>query len=71
MYVNLFNISSPMEIVRLEELSPELLFTQLGWYILNVLLLHGRICLENGFNDVGGEVVLQPVGPVRLRLDLG
>ena len=59
-----------MKIVRLEELGPELLFTQLGRNILNMLLLHRRISLENGFNDVGGEIVLQPVGPVRLWLDL-
>ena len=60
-----------MEIVRLEELCPELLFTQLGRHILNVLLLHRRIRLEYGVDDVGGEVVLQSVGPVRLRLDFG
>ena len=61
---------SPMEIVRLEELGPELLFTQLGRHILNVFLFHGRVRLEYGLDDVWGEIVLQPVCPVRLGLDL-
>ena len=59
-----------MEIVRLEELSPELLFTQLGRHIFNMLLLHSRISLEYGVNDVWGEVVLQSIRPIRLWLDL-
>ena len=59
-----------MEIVRLEELGPELLFTQLGRYVLNVLFLHRRISLEYGVNDVWGEVVLQSIRPIRLWLDL-
>ena len=59
-----------MEIVRLEELGPELLFTQLGRHILNMLLLHRRISLEYGVNDVWGEVVLQSIRPICLRLDL-
>jgi len=44
----------PMEVVRLEEFSPELLFTEFTGHILKVLLLHGGVGLEDGFNDVWG-----------------
>ena len=36
-----------------------------------MLLLDGRVGLEDGLDNVGGEIVLEPVGAVRLRLDLG
>ena len=36
-----------------------------------MFLFDGRIGLEDGLDNVGGEIVLEPVGTVRLRLDLG
>ena len=59
-----------MEVVALEELGPELLLAHLDGDVLEVLPPHRRVRLEDALDDVGGEVVLEPVGAVRLRLDV-
>ncbi len=61
----------PVEVVRLEELCPELLLRQLGRDVLRVLPPDGRVRLEDGLYDVRGEVVAEAVGAVSLGLDLG
>ena len=58
--------SVPVEVVRLEELGPELLLTQLTRHVLKVLLLDGGVSLEDGLDDVRGEVVPETVGTVGL-----
>ena len=59
----------PMEVMRLEELCPELMLAQLCRYILYVFPLDGRVSLEYGLDDVVCQVVLQPVRTVRLKVD--
>ena len=59
-----------MEVVALEELGPELLLAHLDGDVLEVLPPHRRVRLEDALDDVGGEVVLEPVGAVRLRFDV-
>lgn len=61
----------PMEVVRLEELGPELRFGQLGRHVLRMLALNGRIRFENAINDVRREIVLEAVAAVRLRFYVG
>ena len=59
----------PVEVMRLEELCPELVLAQLCRYILYVFPLDGRVSLEYGLDDVVRQVVLQPVRTVRLKVD--
>ena len=46
--------SVPMEVMGLEEFSPELLFTKFTGHVLKVLLLHGGVGFEDGFYDIRG-----------------
>ena len=48
----------PMEVMRLEELCPELMLAQLCRYILYVFPLDGRVSLEYRLDDVVRQVVL-------------
>ena len=61
----------PVEVVRLEKPVPEVLLAHLGRHVLKVLLLHSRVRLEDRVDDVDRQVVLDAVGAVRLRLDVG
>lgn len=59
-------------VMRLEESGPELRFGHLVGHVLFVLPLNGRVRLEHGGHDFGGQVVEDaPVAAVRLRFDVG
>ena len=48
----------------LAEYLPKFLFFHLAGHVLKVFSLHGRICLEDGLDDVRRQVVLDAVGTV-------
>jgi hypothetical protein len=59
-----------MEIVGLKELGPELRLGHLRWNVLHMFSLHSRICLENAFDYVGRQVVLQAIASVCLGFNI-
>ena len=57
----------PVEVVRLEELCPELLLRHLPGHVLHVLPPHRRVRLEYGLDNVRRQIVLQPIRAVSLE----
>lgn len=60
-----------VEVVRVEELGPELGLGHLGRHALQVLLLHRRVRAEDAGHQLRRQVVAQPVAAVGLRFDVG
>ena len=55
-----------VKVVGLEELCPELMFTHFGRHVLEVFSLDRRVSLEDGLDDVVGQIVLQTIRSVSL-----
>ena len=55
-----------VKVVGLEELCPELMFTHFGRHVLEVFSLDRWVSLEDGLDDVVGQIVLQTIRSVSL-----